>query len=105
MSNFFYPPDAIGLPRGEAAFPFLSELNPAVKCNFETRKLEYLLENEKNYFKKFQFIIISRLDLDLSKIIRNHCFNLDIPLLQVRRGSCYSGYVYKWGHITLHYVG
>ena len=84
MSNFFYPPDSVGTARAEAAFSYLSELNPAVKCNFEARKLEYLIESEQDYFRQFSLIVISRLKFDLCKKIRDFAFDHKIPIIQVK---------------------
>jgi len=83
MSNFFLTEDDIEKTKSEAAFHWLSELNPSVKCSYEERRLEYLLDEEANYFKEFSLIIISRICPEHLDRLKNLLYNEDIPLIQV----------------------
>ena len=83
MSNFFLMDEDIGKSRSEAAFHWLSELNPGVKCSFEERRLDYLLEEDEHYFKEFSLVLVSRVSLDHLTKLKTLLYHENIPLFQV----------------------
>ena len=44
VSNFFYSPDSLGQKRSQVACELLAELNPSVKCDYDERAIDFLLQ-------------------------------------------------------------
>ena len=99
LSNFFYSADSKvgaksifdyksyvsvlvpkkGQNRAVVACELLAELNPSVKCAFEERSIEFLLQEEPDFFQKFSLIIASRLASTQLETLRR----LDIPIISI----------------------
>ena len=50
VSNFFYSPDSIGQKRSQVACELLAELNPSVKCDYDERAIEFLLQGTNGFY-------------------------------------------------------
>jgi len=83
MSNFFLTQEDLDKSVSEAAFHWLSELNPSVKCSFDERNLDTLVEQNTEFFKRFSLVLVSRISLENLEKLKKLLFHENIPLFQV----------------------
>jgi amyloid beta precursor protein binding protein 1 len=83
ISNFFLMKEDLGKSKSECAFHWLSELNPSVKCSFEERNLEQMIDQNPNFFKEFSLILVSRILKENLDGLKNIVYKETIPIIQV----------------------
>ena len=57
VSNFFYSPDSLGQKRSQVACELLAELNPSVKCDYDERAIDFLLQGINGFYFFHSLII------------------------------------------------
>ena len=83
-NNFFLGKEHIGQLRGPAAKDMLLELNPDVRGNSIETSVPEILQDQPSFFKSFNLVIATELDEESMKLLSNHLWISNIPLVLVR---------------------
>ena len=83
-NNFFLNEANIGQLRGQTAKDLLLELNPEVRGDFIDKPIRQFLQDQPDYFRSFNLVIATDVGEDTLKILSDHLWNNNIPLMLVR---------------------
>lgn len=83
-SNFFLRAEDLGRNRAEAVISDISELNPAVKMEYDDRNIEeVIISGAIEFFKKFTVVLCSKIESNIRRQLEEILFPLKIPLVLV----------------------
>lgn len=82
--NFFVEPSSLGLSLAKCCTEFLCELNPDVSGDYIDENLEHLLQNNPDFFQKFNAVIAT--DLTEREIIKlsHKLWEINVPFILCR---------------------
>lgn len=80
-NNFFIYKDSIGKSRAKVTTENLLELNPDVRGEYVEESLEYILQSEPNFFRRFTVVIVTFIEERSLLQLADKLWDLKIPLV------------------------
>lgn len=82
--SFFLDQTSLGLSRAKAAMQLLQELNPDVRGDYVDESVEYLLQNNPDFFRSFSVVIASSIKETTIIALSEKLWELKIPFIFCR---------------------
>ncbi|KAJ6644185.1 Nedd8-activating enzyme E1 regulatory subunit [Pseudolycoriella hygida] len=82
--NFFLDQSSLGLSRAKAAMQLLQELNPDVRGDYVDESVEYLLQNNPDFFRTFNVVVASSIKETTIIALSEKLWQLEVPFIFCR---------------------